>query len=558
MNTNLTITVYKAVLYLRISREDGDKDESDSITNQRDLILNFLKSHPEIQIYEIRIDDGYSGVNFERPGFKQMMNDIRSGNANCIIVKDLSRFGRNHIEVGKYTEKIFPHLGVRFIAVNDNVDSIQNEQRGNDIIVPFKNLINDAYSRDISIKIRSNLETKRRRGDFVGAFAPYGYRKSEDNKNKLEIDEEAAQVVRNIFSLYLQGYSAYKIAEYLNDSDVLTPMDYKRKNGSCFYTGFRNEQIGKWKHIMILRILSNPVYTGTLVQGKNTTPNYKVRKKIQKDKSKWNEVENTHDPIISINTFRNVQKVLKTDTRTGNSEEMLYCLAGIVKCGDCGANMIRKTVPSGNKKYVYYICSGHKGNRTVCSPHNINAEVLEKSILKILNCQICMVLNMETLLEKVKDIQCRQKVAARWEKQITSKQEEIRKYCNLKIDLYEDLKAGLLSKDEYDELKAVFEQRMQMAENALKLLQKEAELGGNGKENFCEWIGEFKKYGILEHLTREVVVSLLEEVLVYEKKKGERYPRIEVRFKYSEELEMTVNLLGDLKLLQSQEVGAHG
>lgn len=179
METNLNTKIYNADLYLRLSKEDGDKEESDSITNQKELIFEYLKSMEDIRIHEIRVDDGYSGVDSERPAFQQMLEDIKAGKVDCVITKDLSRFGRNHIEVGRYLEKIFPYLGVRFIAINDNYDSAMSDTQTDNIIIPFKNLINDAYCRDISIKIRSNLEVKRKKGDFVGAFAPYGYRKSE-------------------------------------------------------------------------------------------------------------------------------------------------------------------------------------------------------------------------------------------------------------------------------------------------------------------------------------------------------------------------------------------
>lgn len=253
MNTG----VYHADIYLRLSKEDGDKRESDSITNQKEFILEFLKSKKDIRIYAIRIDDGYSGVTFKRPGFQQMIEDIKTGKVNCIVTKDLSRFGRNYIEVGNYIEKIFPYLGVRFIAINDNYDSMENHSPINHMIIPFKNLMNEAYCRDISIKIRSNLEVKRKRGDFVGSFAPYGYQKSKSNKNKLEIDREAAEVVRYIFGLYLQGSNACKIAEELNKKNILTPMDYKKEKGSRFYTGFKKNLKSQWTPMHILRILGN-------------------------------------------------------------------------------------------------------------------------------------------------------------------------------------------------------------------------------------------------------------------------------------------------------------
>lgn len=546
MNTNLNTDVYDADVYLRLSKEDGDKEESDSITNQRELILEFLKSREDIRIHAVRVDDGYSGVNFERPAFQQMLEDIKAGKVNCVVTKDLSRFGRNHIEVGKYIEKIFPYLGVRFIAINDNYDSLTNDAQTNNIIIPFKNLINDAYCRDISIKIRSNLEVKRKRGDFVGPFAPYGYQKSEEDKNKLEIDEEAAEVVRSIFRMYLQGSNAYKIAEKLNKKNILTPMDYKKENGSAFYTGFKKNLKSQWTHMHVLRILGNPVYTGTLVQGKETTPNYKVKKKVKRDQSKWNQVENTHEAIITSVDFQNAQEQLQMDTRTGTAKEKVYYLSGVVKCGDCGANMVRKTVPSGKRKFIYYVCGSHKGNKDICSSHSINAEALEESVLKLLNYQIKNVTDLGRVLDKLEDAQIRKGEMEKRNRQITKKKEEVQKYNHLRLDLYEDYKDGLITKEEYLELKEIYEKRTQAAEQSLEAMEVEMAFFADGEKDTCGWINEFKKYGYLECLSREVVVSLIEQILVYEKKEGERYPRIEIHFKYEDEFQTSVNMLEEL------------
>ena len=547
MNANLNIDIYDADVYLRLSKEDGDKEESDSITNQRELILEFLKSREDIRIHAVRVDDGYSGVNFERPAFQQMLEDIKTGKVNCVVTKDLSRFGRNYIEVGKYIEKIFPYLGVRFIAVNDRYDSLADDPQADNIIIPFKNLINDAYCRDISIKIRSNLEAKRKRGDFVGPFAPYGYRKSDEDKNKLEVDEEAAEVVRSIFRLYLQGNNAYKIAEKLNKKNILTPMDYKKECGSAFYTGFKKNIKSKWTHMHILRILSNPVYTGTLVQGKETTPNYKVKKKVKRDQGRWSRVENAHEAIIAAVDFSNVQEQLEMDTRTGTAKEQVYHLSGVVKCGDCGANMVRKTVPSGKRKFVYYVCGGHKRNKDVCSPHSINAKALEESVLKLLNCQIRNVTDLGRILDKLDDAQIRKGEIDKRNRQATKKKEEIEKYNHLRLDLYEDYKDGLVTKEEYLELKEIYEKRTQTAEQILEAMEVEAAFLAHGREDTCGWVNEFKKYGLLECLSREIVIFLIAQIFVYEKKEGERYPRIEVQFKYAEEFQASLGLLEELQ-----------
>lgn len=541
MNTTLNPVIYNADLYLRLSKEDGDKDESDSIVNQKELIKEYLKSRPDICIHEIRVDDGYSGINFERPAFQKVLNDIKEGKVNCVIVKDLSRFGRNYIEVGKYIEKIFPYLGVRFIAINDNYDSIAINNQNDKIAISFKNLINDAYCRDISIKIRSNLEVKRKRGKYVGAFAPYGYKKSDRDKNQLVIDEDAAETVRDIFKMYLQGMSIHKIAKYLNEMGVLTPFEYKKSLGSKFYTGFKRNEDSKWTHITVIRILKNCVYTGDLVQGKETTPNYKVKKKIKRDKNLWSFVENVHEPIVTIENYDNVQRLLKNDTRTSMKKEKLYCLSGIIKCGDCGSNMSRKTVLSGKKKFVYYVCGNHKYNKQ-CSSHSIRAEGLEQCILNILNHHIEQVIYMDQVLQDLENMPYRKNEAVK-KKQIISKQEEIKKYNNLRIHLYEDFRDDLITKEEYKEMKEIYRRRAETAGIALHQIQKEIASITASNGTTCQWIESFKECGTIMELSREVVASLIDEVLVYNKKAGERYGRIEVHFKYKDAYDTTANFI---------------
>ncbi len=248
---------YDADLYLRLSREDGDKAESDSIANQRELLMDYLSSHPEIRLHEVRTDDGYSGVNYDRPGFIQMMEAVKAGEINCIIVKDFSRLGRNFIETGKYIEKIFPFMGVRFISVNDDYDSARPRTSSDNLIVPVKNLMNDAYCRDISIKIRSHLDIKRKKGQCIAPFAVYGYRKDEENKNHLVIDEEPAAVVREIFKKKLEGYSAQAIADWLNGEDILSPMEYKKAQGSRYASAFKKNDRASWTAVAVFRILKN-------------------------------------------------------------------------------------------------------------------------------------------------------------------------------------------------------------------------------------------------------------------------------------------------------------
>ena len=285
-----------------------------------------------------------------------MVEDIKSGKINCIIVKDLSRLGRNYIEMGKYLEQIFPMMGIRFIAINDNYDNANTESSDSDsIVVPFKNLLNDSYCRDISIKVRSQLDIKRRKGEFIGGYAMYGYCKDERNKSRLVVDEYAADVVRSIYRRKLEGMSAKVIAEQLNSEGVLAPSEYKRLCGLNYHSGFKAGTHAKWQAIQVLRILKNEVYTGTMVQGKRQKINYKIKKIRDVEESGWIKVPNMHEAIIPQKLFDTVQEVLKLDTCASKGQQTVNLFSGMVRCGGCGQNMVRRTVSKNGKKYVYLI-----------------------------------------------------------------------------------------------------------------------------------------------------------------------------------------------------------
>ena len=326
--------IYHAAIYVRLSKEDGDisssaKLESNSISNQKALILDFLKDKKDIEVVSVRVDDGYSGSNFERPAFQAMLEDIRRGIVDCVVVKDLSRFGREYIDSGKYIERLFPALGVRFIAINDNYDSLKGKNQADEIIIPFKNLINDAYCRDISIKIRSNLEIKRKKGECVTPFVAFGYRKTKTDKHKLEIDPSAGSVVQDIFKMKLRGMSQDAIANRLNELGILSPFEYKISSGSHYETGFRQKEQALWSSVTVRRILENEVYIGNLVQGKRTTPNHKVKQTYVKPEDDWIRIEKNHEPLVSDRDFEIVQRLLGMDTRTSPDQKQVYLLSGI-------------------------------------------------------------------------------------------------------------------------------------------------------------------------------------------------------------------------------------
>ena len=285
--TQQNTTRYRTALYLRLSREDGDKTESDSIANQRTLLEAYAIDHPELCIVDEFVDDGYSGSNFERPAFQNLFRELEQGTINCILVKDLSRFGRNYIEVGRYLERIFPVMRVRLIAVTDNYDSQSAWKTSDSIMVPMRNLLNDAYCRDISVKIKSQLAVKRKRGDFVGSFATYGYQKDPSNHTKLIVDELAAETVQDIFRWKISGMSNQGIANRLNAKKVPSPAARKLQSGAKLSLHFRKSDEPPWSAKAVDRILHNEVYIGKLVQGKTRRLDYRSKKKMNVPMRDW-------------------------------------------------------------------------------------------------------------------------------------------------------------------------------------------------------------------------------------------------------------------------------
>ena len=532
--------IWNATLYLRLSRDDGDKEESNSITGQRELLRDYISQRPEFREYAVRVDDGFSGSTFERPSFQKMIEDVKAGRTDCIIVKDLSRFGRNYLDAGEYIEKIFPFLGVRFIAVNDNYDSLGDKKASDDLIIPFKNLINEAYCRDISVKIRSQLEIKRKNGQFLGSFAAFGYLKDEQNKNKLVVDQYAADIVRDIFKWKLEGVSPQDIADALNKLGVLSPMEYKRSLGMKFTTSFKTNAKATWSAGTVIRILKNPIYTGVLVQGKETTPSYKVHKRITKDESEWSVIEDSHEAIISKIDFDSVQKVLKCDTRRSPGGKAVGLFSGMIFCGDCGASMVRKTVPAGEKKYVYYVCSAHKQDKS-CSPHRMRDTTLEEIVLDSLKQHISEVVDMSELLAITDTAPLRTAQAQKVQRQLDKKHEEYEKLQKLLMSLYENLADGIIDREEYTRLKASFTTRADEAEKQMDALREQLEdIHNHGTEN--AWMNEFVKRQGLTSLDRAVVVALIDKILIHSN------DVVEIIYRWQDEFAWQLDILRSARL----------
>lgn len=523
--------------YLRLSREDGDKLESDSIKNQRELIKEFLTQHQGLNLVEEYVDDGYSGTSYERPAFKRLIEDVKTGKINCIIVKDLSRLGRNYIETGRYLEKIFPMMGVRFISVLDHYDSASLNNEADQIIVPFKNLINDAYCRDISTKIRSQLDVKRRTGKFIGSFACYGYQKDPMDVNHLLVDPYAADIVRLVFRMKMAGCNSQRIAEKLNEMGVLPPAEYKRSLGFNYDCGYRTGNNPKWEVVSINRILTNEMYTGTMVQGINSKINYKIKQSRVVPKDQWIRVEKTHEAIIEKSVFDEVQRLLAFDTRTAPDKKEVYPFSGLVVCGDCGQNMVRRRVTKNGKGYIYLHCSTYKSG-SGCSAHLINAEKLEQLVLDAIHTEIDVLIQAEEVLKQIERIPEEQTFIKTINMQIAQLDEAITRYRNLKVQAYTDKLDEIITETEYRDINKKFTEKLDSATAQKKeLLDTKHRLLKN-KIHLKPWVEEFKSYQNIETLDRSIVVTLIESIIVYSKES------VTVIFHHQDEIQEMMALAG--------------
>jgi DNA invertase Pin-like site-specific DNA recombinase len=427
-----------------LSREDdpnragSDKLVSNSIQNQTDLIRDYVKNCPDIEIVEEISDDGWSGVSLERPGFQRAMDLIRAGKADCFVCKDLTRFSRNFTEAGKYLEHVLPFLGCRFIAVNDGIDSSKPKNAGDNIVIPFKNLVADAYLRDISVKIRSQFEIKRKKGDFIGSFVSFGYIKDDRDHNKIVVDEYAAEIVRMIFKWRIDGLSQLKIADKLNELGVLSPLEYKRSVGLNFKTTFKSGVTAKWSASAVKRIITNEIYIGNLVQGKTATPNHKIKKNFRKPEADWVRVEGNHDAVISAREFALANELSVRDTRVSPSQKEVYLFSGMLRCGQCGENMIRQSVPRCNKTHHYYVCC----NR--CAGKRVSEIALTNKVTEELQKQISSVIDLEQLMNYIDKLPLKQDEIQKTDKILNAKTAEIERLSNLKLSLYETMVDGLI------------------------------------------------------------------------------------------------------------------
>ena len=533
---------YKAAAYIRLSYTDDRLSESDSVGNQRRLIEAFAERNPDIEIVMEKIDDGYSGIIFDRPAFKEMIQEVADGSINCVIVKDLSRLGREYIETGRYLRRVFPTYGVRFIAITDNIDTAQ-ENSSDDLTVSVKNIMNEAYCRDISIKTRTALDVKRRNGDFVGAFTVYGYIKSEDNKNQLIPDPYASRVVRDIFRMRLAGASASHIASELNRLGILSPLAYKRNNGFPYAKkGYTDRADCKWSATTIIRILKDETYMGTLVQGKRGTSNYKIKERELRPSSEWIRVTDAHEALITKQDFELVQRVSGLDTRTSPHKDTVYLFSGILICGCCGARMTRKTNRVKGKEYHYYYCP--TGKKNGChSPVMLREDALIDCVWQTVKGYIENVASLEALLKNIDQSSLNRALIKEYSDHITDNERRLEQVMEFKAHLYESLISGQISKEDYANYKARYTRQTEEIKKSIRLLKEKLEAVKENRSERNRWIQHFTQFSELETIDRKALIHMVQSIHVLGKQE------LKITFTHEDEYQRALDLI-----IQAQRV----
>ena len=510
-----TIRRWRLGEYIRLSKEDlkKGKDDSNSVKNQRDLLNDFYQKHiEEFESVSEYVDDGHTGTDANRENFQRLLADVMSGKINCVVVKDLSRFARNYSDAGSLIDNLFVQMGVRFISLAENVDSFTNPDSVSNIIVPITNVMNDNYCYQTSKKIRQVFDYKRRNGQYIGAFAPYGYIKHPKDKHKLIVDPDAAETVKLIFSLFLQGTSKRAIALHLNEHGVPSPSAYKLLKGLPVSTRGYDEPM--WGGRMIHAILTNPTYTGDLAQGRSRVKSYKVHQIETVPREEWVEVAGTHEAIIDYETFDKVQALLKRDTRTSPEGRKVHLFSGFLKCADCG-RAVTRCVSKNN--HVYYACSTYKNrSRTACTMHSIKHERLEAAVLFGIQYQVHLAVSYSEAITRINSAPTKKSQSFRLDELIATKEKELAKITRYKQSLYQDWKDGEITQQDYRSMKADYERQVAALSDVLERLTAERAELANGVDNEHPALVAFMKYQNIDKLTREALIDLVDHIKVYE------------------------------------------
>lgn len=531
-------TIYQVGIYLRLSRDDRSREkhmsdiqfqESYSITNQRKVCRSYLDEQPDMALYDTYIDDGYSGSNFERPDYKRLMEDIYDHKVNCVIVKDLSRMGREYIELGRLLQKTFPALGVRFIAIGDHFDSKSADTSETNIVVPMKNFVNESYCSDISQKVRYVKKMQRENGEYIGPHPVYGY-KRDKMWNKLIVDEYPAQIIRTIYRWKMEGISAFASSNRLNEAGILSPMAYKASTGSNYHSGLKADgRTSKWTPKAVLRILRDEVYTGTLVQGKQRKQSYKIKKMINVPPEEWVRVEDTHEAIISRAEFEIVQHLLEHDGRVNEPNGRINMYASLLFCADCREQMIRKR--NCVHKQDGFICSTYNRSEG-CTRHTIIEEDLTAVVQEAVKKYATLFLDQYEWMKKAKGIQLDDRILLESNRHLKHLAEEKADKERLLERLAGDFAEGLLTEKDFETIRAAYQRELEDLEKTLERQEETLKrILRNGIDAGIR-LEALRKATILEKLDRYILVNLVKNIFIHEDN------RIEIEFNFMDQFQV--------------------
>ena len=555
LSKNSTVANWLVGIYTRRSFDDNEDKESNTITNQKEMINSFISKENNMIIVDYYVDDGYTGTTFDRPGFQEMMKDISDGRINTIIVKDLSRLGRYSLEVGKYIEEIFPIYNIRIIAINDNVDSFKRPESINDLMVPIKNLINESYARDISKKVSSAYYTMASNGKYVAGTSPYGYTFDENDKHHLVIDPDEVGIVKLIFNMALKGDGRVKITKYLNDHNILCRKEIQRRKKYKLSLDPLEETIKyKWSTSTIGRMLTSEIYIGNLTQLKTKRESFKNHKVINVAKEDWVRFENTHEPIITKSDFDKIQGLIKVNAkRLSNTGERTYSIYnGVLKCADCGRAMYKQEDKRGNRQLSNYFCNTYLYiSKTSCSSHKIKTEDLNDIVLESVQLQVKLVIELERSLKRLFFKNNKETVESEYKNNTRIAELKINNLKNKKIQLYEDWKFNNIDKEEFINQSKLIEEDIKLVEEKLELITKTYRDNIKMIKRNDYWINHYRRNKKIKKLTREVIKELID--VIYINADG----NVDIRFKYSNEYKELVTYLeneGAVKKCQNGEL----
>jgi DNA invertase Pin-like site-specific DNA recombinase len=502
--------------YIRLSREDENEDESDSVINQGKILNDFVGGYFEAGSYTIvdtYADDGRTGTDIHRPQFQRLTEDIINRRINCVIVKSLARGFRNLGDQSKFLEEFIPTHGARFICIGTPfIDTHSNPRSATGLEVPIHGLFNEQFAASTSEEVRKTFKMKRERGEFIGAFAPYGYKKSPDNKNYLVVDDEPAQIVRHIFGWFVnEGVSKRGIAQKLNGEGIPNPSEYKKRNSMKYQNPNSCINDGLWSSSTVSRILQNAMYIGTMVQGRFRVISYKVHKQVQTAENDWFVVENTHEAIIDRATFDKAQILHQRDTRTANEAKEVSLFSGFVRCADCQKAMHRKTA----RNIVYYFCRSFVDKKT-CTKHSIRQDVLENAVLVSIQKQIELAGSLELEIERINNAPIVHRKSARLTYALADTKKQLAKHTNAADSLYMDWKSGDITQQEYHRLKSKFTEQIAEHEKTIARLMDEMQIMSDGIDTENPYFTAFQKHRNIQSLNRGMLVELVDTIWIHE------------------------------------------